>query len=289
MTEEQKPVQHVELPAPPIRFTANAFHILLLAGAVALTWWLTRQDNEKYRQALSETANAQFQQISHDVAKLRGNVVSQGDLEKKVRDTMDPALNRFVSQQNGQFTNLAVAIGELRGAVTTLKPPTGGTRADDGSFKDVTLSQNRDGAPPLTTVKLSYDPKQPGFTGLSGQWSNNSEKFTTTLAGWRTEHDGMRSAVHLKREVIGPDGKKIGEEDIPQTSGDAFFSNDAIARTAPVPPYTLHIGSSYDKYTGRKRLAGLIGTQLTPNDAVTTGYVNEAWTVLYSHRFKLPW
>lgn len=276
---------HIHLPAPPVKLTVTALNLLILVGAVAATWWFTKQSNEKYMQALNETNTAHFQKLENHVAQLQGSVVTTGELEKKVRESMGPEFTRFVNQQNGTLTNLAVAIGELRGAITTLKPPVSGTKTEDGGFKDVNLAQNRDGAPSLTGVRLSYDPKQPGFGGLTGQWINNAERFTASYGSWRTEHDGMRSAVKLKREVTGPDGKKVGEEDIPLVNGDSFFSTDMIARTAPTPKYTFMFGASYDNATGKKRTSALVGQQLTPTWGLATGYVNNGWVVMSTYRF----
>ncbi len=265
--------------------THSILNAVVLVVAIFGTWWLTKQSNEQYRLALNETNAAQFQQLKNQIAQLQGNVVTTSELEKKVKDTMGPEFTRFVSQQNGTLTSLAVAIGELRGAVTNLKPPIAGVKTDDGGFKDVALTQNRDGAPALTGVKLNYDPKIPGFGGLSGQWLNNTERFTASYGSWRTENDGVRSAVKLKREVTGSDGKKVGEEDVPLVNGEAFFSTDLIAKTAPTPKYTFMFGASYDNATGKKRTAAIIGQQVTPTWGVATGIVNNGWVVMSTYRF----
>lgn len=281
MTEEQKPVTHLELPG--IKIPVSVWNVLAVALAVGLTWWFTKQSNEKYLQALNETQTAQFQVLKNEIAQLRGNVLTQADLEKKVKETMGPEFVKFVSKQSGELTNLAVAIGELKGDVKNLRPPTGGTKTETGGFNDVILTQNR--TIPLTSIKLAYDPKLPGFSGLTGNWTNNTEKFTAAYGEWRTEHDGSRAAVKLKREVFGPDGGKVGEEEVPLVSGDAYFSTPSIARTAPTPKYTFMAGLSYDTTTGKRSLAGLIGTQMTPTWGMATGYTNHGWTVLSTYRF----
>ena len=265
--------------------THSILNAVVLVVAIFGTWWLTKQSNEQYRLALNETNAAQFLQLKNQIAQLQGNVVTTAELEKKVKETMGPEFTRFVKEQNGTLTSLAVAIGELRGAVTNLKPPVAGVKTEDGGFKDVALSQNREGAPPLTGVKLNYDPKIPGFGGLTGQWLNNTERFTASYGSWRTENDGVRSAVKLKREVSGPDGKTLGEENVPLIDGDAFFSTDMIAKTAPTPKYTFMLGTSYDNTTGKKRVSSLIGQQITPTWGVATGYVNNGWVILTTYRF----
>lgn len=260
-------------------------NLIVLVVSVFGTWYLTKQSNEKYIQAMNETNTAHFQQLENHIAQLQGNVVTTSDLERRVRSVMGPEFAKFVKEQNGTLTTLATAIGELRGEVANLKPPTSGSKTEDGGFKDVSLTQNRGAGPPLTEVKLSYDPKVSDLGGITGRWLNNTERFSASYGAWRTEHDGMRSAVKLKREVIGLDGKPVGEEDINLTNGEAFFSTDMIARTSPTPKYTLMFGASYDNLTGKKHTSVMIGQQITPTWGVATGVVNNGWVVLSTFRF----
>jgi hypothetical protein len=258
-------------------------HLIMLVLAVLITWYVTKHTAPS--QAITETQMAQFQALSDRVDQLAGHVISQSDLESKIKAAMGSAFTSAVAQQNGTLTNIATAIGQIQGQLAALKvTPNTGTKTAAGGFQDVKIEQNRNGAPPLAGVTLAYDPAQPGVTGISGVWNNHTEKFVAQYGEWRTASDGARSAMTLNREVY--DGSaKVGEEKIPLINGDAFFSVNDIARTAPSPKYTFLVGSSYDVQAGKTRLAGLIGKQITPVSGVVTGYVNNAWTVMYSYRF----
>jgi hypothetical protein len=274
-----EPVTHIQLPAPPpVRLSIGAFQIIVLAVAVALTWWITKQ-NSSPSQGMTETQTAQLEQLTREVTQLRGNLLTQAELEKKVRAEMGADFAKQVAKQNGTLTNLAVAVGKVTGSVVGVIPPALPV-TPEGRFTGVTLVQPR--TPSLTSVTLDYDPLKPD--GLTGKWKMNTEKFTARFGEWRTEHDGIRNAVKFTREVYDGD-TKTGEENIPVENGDAYISTDAVNRTVPIAKYTFHVGSSYDNVTGKKRFAGLVGTQITNNQGITTGYVNNAWTVLYSYRF----
>lgn len=267
---------------PPIVF--NGFHLLILLIAIGLTYWVTKTYGQP-TQAITETQMAKFQELTTRVTQLEGNVLTQSDLDTHIKQQMGPEFAKIIAKQHGDFTALSVAIGELKGKVEDLgKPKDPGTKTDDGGFKNVRIDQNRNGAPPLTTVRLSYDPKAPLLTGLTGNWENHTERITAKFGEWRTESDGVRSAVTLSREVFDGD-TKLGEEKVPLIGGEAFFSKDAIARTAPVPRYTLMFGATFDGNTGQRSLGLLFGKQVTPTWGIATGYVNRGWAVLSTYRF----
>lgn len=277
-------------PAPTVVVQKHGHTLLWVVLGVGITvvgmrWWMKHQ-MEAMAQAYTETATAQFQKINDHMAQMEGHVVTTGQLEEKVKDVMGPELNKFVAAQNGTMVSLASAIGQLSGSLNNLAPIAAGNGAktDAGGFQNVTLQQSRGGAPPLTSVKLNYDPQAPGI-GLTGAWANNTERFTASFGEWRTEHDGLRSAVTMKREVLDLSGHSLGVEQIPITGGDAYFSSDQIARTAPSPTHTLMLGSSYDVHTGKQRPGVIMGEQLTPTWGVATGYVNNSWLVMSSFRW----
>ena len=278
MADEPK---HIELPAPPpIRLTMGAFQIILLAAAIGLTWWLTKKFNSP-TQAFSETSSAQLEKLTAEVTQLKGTILEQKALLEKTKQEMGADFNKAVAKQNGTITTLAVAVGQIPGKTAELIPPSQIHTLPGGGFKDLTLEQNR--TPALAAVNLTYDPLG---KGLSGTWNNYTEKFTARFGEWRTEHDGIRAAVRLTRDVSNG-GQPVGKtEEIPLEMGDLFVTPDTINRTIPQPKYTFHIGTSYDQRDGRPSPAVLVGKQFTPNSAVTTGYVNRSWTVLYS--FKIP-
>jgi len=269
------PVAPPRLQMPTINFSGGHFIIMLIA--IGITWWVTKRNLPT--QAIAQTQMAQFQALSDKVDQLAGHVVTQSDLEDKVKAQMGSAFSAAVAKQDGTLTNLATAVGQIQGQLSAMgqttvqKTPTGGF--------STTLNQDRGAAPPLTSVNLTYDPTS---SGLKSQWDNHTEKFTASYGEWRTSGDGARAALTLSRDVYNG-SVKVGTEQIPLVNGDAYFSQSDIARTAPTPKYTFMIGSSYDMQTGKPHLSGLIGKQFSPVSGIATGYVNNGWTVLYTYRF----
>lgn len=278
MTDEPQ----ITLPAPPpIRLSIGAFQIILLALAIGATWWLTKRLNSP-TQAFNETSSAQMEKLTAEVTQLKGTVLEQKALLEKTKQEMGADFNRAVAKQNGTITTLAVAVGQIPGKTAELIPPSNITTLPGGGFKDVTLEQ-QGRTPALTAVNLNYDPLG---KGLTGNWNNYTEKFTARFGEWRTEHDGLRAAVRLSRDVFNGTQQVGKTEEIPLAVGDLYVTPDTINRTIPQPKYTFHLGTSYDQRDGKPSPAILLSKQFTPTSAATTGYVNRAWTVMYS--FKIP-
>ena len=269
------PVAQPRFQMPAINLSGG--HILMLILAVGITWWLTKRNLPT--QAIAQTQMAEFKALSDKVDQLAGHVVTQSDLESKVKAQMGPAFVAAVSKQGGTLTNLATAVGQIQGQLSAMGHTTV-QKTPIGGFSTV-LSQDRGKAPALTSLSLNYDPAS---SGLSSQWNNHTEKFTASYGEWRTSADGARSAISLSRDVY--DGStKIGTEQIPLVNGDAYFSQSDIARTVPLPKYTFMIGSSYDLNTGKPRVSGLLGRQITDASGIATGFVNNSWAILYTYRF----
>lgn len=267
MSEQQQasPVHYVYITVIAVLVTAFTFYVI------------QNRSDEKYRKAMEETITTTFTRLG-GAAQAQGHVVDYAQIAQLVKANMAPELMAEIQRQNGTINNIALAVGEVKGKISELKQPTNTERMQDGSFK-ATLEQNRDGLPPLTSVSLAYDAKDPNMkTALRGQWIPNNEVFSLKFVKWTGENGGFRSAAQLERTVKDPTtGKQIGQsETIPITSNDSFFLKDDLRHVAPFPKYSLFIGSAIDTKTGQKTIAVIGDKYFTPNWSFTTGYVNKA-------------
>lgn len=259
--------------------------ILVCVATFFITRYMSVQENDKYRKALEDTITARLEKIG-TATQMQGNVVNYDELENRLRNSLGADLQRQLDRTNGTIQSVTNAIGEVKYQLANLKTPPTGERKDDGSFT-TTLEQNRNNLPSLTSLSLSYDAKKPGLTGLNGTWNNYSEVFNISHAEWRTSDDGLRAAARLKRTIYRDANKtqKVGEEEINIENADAYFSKENVEHMAPYPAYSVFVGSSFDKDTGRKHLAFYFDTRVTKRVGVTTGYVNQGYFLGTSFTF----
>ena len=247
--------------ARPVVF--HGFYLILCCVLCYGAWFV--RGRQMPVQALNQTADAQFKALTEKVDQLQGHVLSQADIEAAVKKQMGSAFSHAVNQQGGTITNFATATGQVNGstsATSTLTPT------------NQTIQQDRNGLPPLTAVQLNFEGQQ-----LKSTWLNKTETFSVAYGQWKTSANGKRAALTLSRTVEGQ------TEPVTLTNGDAYFSESDIARVTPPSKWELSLGSSYDINTGKPRLSGLLGKQLTPQSGIATGYVNNAFCVFYTHRF----
>ena len=231
-------------------------YITIIALLVIATGFyeLHNRSNEQYRKAMEETITTKFEQFGKST-QAQGHVVDYGEIAKIVQANMDPKLTAEIQRQNGTINNIAVALGEVKGVVAGLKPPSADTvRQADGSF-NTTLEQNRGTLPPLTAVQLAYNAKDPNMkTALVGQWVPNDEMFNLKFVKWTGENGGFRSAAQLERTIKDhKSGSQIGStETIPIVSSDSFFLKEDLQHVAPFPKYTFTLDTSIDLTKGYK-------------------------------------
>jgi len=158
--------------------------------------------------------------------------------------------------------------------VENLKQPVVIERQVDGSFK-IVLEQNRDTLPPLTSVSLTYDAKDPNMkTALQGKWIPNQEKFSIRTLKWTGPENGFKFATELDREVFSPDGKtKIGQtEHLNIISSDATFLKDDLAKIAPFPKWTVSLDTLIRLNDGKKGFDFGTTKWMTRKWGINTGY-----------------
>lgn len=251
--------------------------LFLVLISCSLTYFFIQRSQEKYRLALEATISAEFKKLGN-AYQAQGHVIDYADLEKRVSAALGPQVMAEIGKTNGTLQSLTTAVGEVRGSVERLQVPPEGVKEKDGSFS-TSLDQSRGGLPSLTTLKLQYDPKKEGLTGLTGLWDNHTEKFSMSYGEWRTGADGARAAVSLKREVYKDPSKtiKLGEEPIEIINADSFFSKDMIARVAPFPKYSIFLGGAVDSQTGKTNTSFYVEKHITRRFSITTGYVNRGY------------
>jgi len=259
---------------------SESFNLVFkVAILCAVGYWLVvlTKGQDKQREALNETIG-QMKDLGNGIVQARGYIETQAELERKAREAMGNDFLKEIRATNGNIVTLATAVGELKATVVYLKE-VGGVKRPDGSFStSAPIQQDRAGAPPLTSIGLRYDASKSTLTeALAGsRWENHKEVFKINFADWRTEHDGLRSALSLKREVYKDDNKtiKLGEETINLGQVDAFYSQNEVLKLSASPKYTIFVGGSVDGQTGRTRPAFYIEKKLTRSTGVTSGYVN---------------
>lgn len=250
------------------------FTLILVALAVAGTIWYMKEDQDRYRRALEETVRTQFATFGA-AAQAQGHVVNYDELVKRAKAEIAPELMTEIRRTNGTLTSLSVAIAKVEGKIEGLKPPTVFTRDPDGSFK-TTLEQSRGALPPLTSLELDYNAKDPNpKTALKGNWKPYTENFDLKFLKWTGAEGGFRTAAQLERSVTDDKGIQIGQkETIPIKSNEAYFLKDDLQRLAPAPKYSIFVGASVDTRTGKKSLAVIGDKYITRNFSITSGYVN---------------
>lgn len=270
------------LPLPPTHHLLTA---ALVAIAIGVTWYFTKQHNEKIQQAIKETVTAEMIKIGASTQS-KGHVVDYAEIERRLKESMGRDLLGEIKKTNGTIASLNTAVGEVKGEVKGLKETKTGsvnvTPAPDGSFSSL-LQQNRGSLPSLTSINLDYKNQQ-----LTGLWNNNTEVFTVGNTTWRTDNDGARAAVSLKRDVFTDAAKKnhLGKtEEIEIIDSNVFFPMSEIERISPIPKYTVYLGGSIDSKTGQKRIGGFITNHITKQIGITGGYINGGTMLGVSYTF----
>lgn len=271
------------LPLPPTHFLLTG---LLVAIAIGVTWYFTRQSNEQIKLAVKETVTAEMKEFGKSMQS-KGVIVDYSEIERRLRESMGTPLLNEIKKSNGSISSLQTTVGEVKGEVKNLKEIKAGTTslnllpAPDGSFSTA-LVQNRGSLPSLTSINLDYKNQQ-----LMGLWHNNTEVFNVASTTWRTSNDGVRAGASIKRTVYSDTSKatKIGEETIQITDSNVFIPMSEIERISPIPRYTVFLGGSVDKNTGIKRIGGFVTTHVTRQVGITAGLVNNGAMLGLSYSF----
>lgn len=204
----------------------------------------------------------------------RGNVEKQLELEKIARDKLSNEIRDQIRTEHGTVVAVISALGQINASITAFGKITGEKKSDGSFLTTVAQDRGKDKAP-LTSVVLKYDATKSNLTeALSGSsWRNNVEEYKLTYGEWRTEKQGLRSSASLKRTIYSDDNKtqKLGEENIPLTNADAFYSIDNILNLSPLPKYTFITGTIHDFRTGKNGIIGIFDTKLTRKIGISTG------------------
>ena len=284
MSEEKPTVQR----APWEILFNNVFKIAIL-GAIGYWLFLLQSGQRRLELAQDETL-VQMKALGNGLVAARGHIDSTAEIDKRARELMGAELMREIRSTNGQVVSLVDVVGKLAATVVNFTAVTG-TKKADGSFSTtIPIEQDRLGSPALTSINLKYDATKPTLTeALAGsKWENHKEVFKVNFAEWRTENDGLRSAVSLRRQVFKDDTSTIPlgkEEIIPLNSVDAFYSKNEVLKLSTPPKYTLFIGGSVDQSTGKKYPSFYLDTKVTRTVGVTTGYVNRGYILGASWSF----
>lgn len=244
---------------------------MLIMGIVG--YFIATRTKDKTQQAMQETNTTPFQTYGN-AAQAHGTVVDYALIAKLTKGEMAPELYAAINKQNATINQLSIAVGRVDGKIENLKPPTVMERQTDGSFKTV-LEQNRGTAlPPLTSVSLDYNAKDPNMkTALQGKWIPYVENFKFKSIKYTGPAGGSKAAAEIERTVTNSDGTQVGPtENIPIVTNEAFFLKDDFVHLAPFPKYTFTLDTVINLNDGKKGYDFNSTKWMSRNWGINTGF-----------------
>lgn len=249
--------------------TSGLFTLFIALLAAASVYLALRNQQRATQEALEATVSAQFQKFG-TAYQAQGHVVTDSQLRDLAKKTLGPEILREIKRQGGVIVSTVTASGTVPASASPLQ-----VVPMQPSFEGWTgtVKQDRGGLPPLTKADIAVSPT----FETSVYWNNFEEKFAVSFGEWRTGADGLRASVRVSRIVNGV------TEEIPMTGADAYFPASEVARLAPIPKYTFHLGSGVAN--NRLRPVFLISKHLNRNLSITTGYANGGPVLLGSYQW----
>ncbi len=249
------------------KHSSGLFTVFIAVLAAASVYFVMRSQQQATQDAFESTLTAKFEKFG-PAYQAQGHVVTDSQLGDIVKKALGPEILREIKRQGGVIVSTVTASGTVPASASPLQ-----VVPMEPSFEGWTgtVKQDRGGLPPLTKANIAVSPT----FETSVYWNNYEEKFNAAFGEWRTGADGLRAAVRVSRNVNGV------TEEIPLSGADAYFPASEVARLAPVPKYTFHLGSGL----ARDRIypVFLVSKHLTRNFQITTGYGNGGAMLLGSY------
>jgi hypothetical protein len=255
------------------------------------------------------TLAQKFQQLTPSTA-ISGNAIEKQKPAAGVAEVaLGPGFATWMQQNNGLLLNLTQTQALINARLVALEGKLSqqdfATHRDDktGALTSFPIEQVRTDAtgkplPPLTTVNISYDPKQPdvnaAFRGTS--FLNNQEVFRATFATVKNQKTGgFATVVSAKREVSKPDslnpGKMIlvGTEDIPLQDSQTTFTPEGLQEAKKIPRWTGTLGIGKSVLNSKSYQPwGTIDYRLSDKYGIAAGVANGGLVGGFSIRFGAP-
>lgn len=246
---------------------SGLFTVFIAVLAAASVYFAMRSQQAATQAAFESTLTAKFEKFG-PAYQARGQVADTAQIAARVKATLGPELLREIKRRGGVIVSTVTASGTVPASapppqLVPMEPTFAGWVG--------TVQQDRGGRPPLTKADIAVSPT----FETSVFWNNYEEKYSLSFAEWRTGADGLRAAARLTRDVRGV------TEEIPLAGADAYFPAAEVARLAPVPKYTFHLGSGL--VANRLRPVILVSKHLTRTLSITTGYANGGPVLLGSY------
>jgi hypothetical protein len=267
---------------------------VIVAGVIGYNEVRDLQKQIANQKQEAATLAQKFQQLPSGSAIAHNDAGTQKQVDSAALTAFGDQVNSAMKQQNAKIESLTTVIGQVIGKQTQQAPAslpvfTPQTQTA-GKLTDYPIDQQRDGAPALTSLHLSYDPTQtdPAKAFAGSTWWNHTEKFQTFVGEWQRQKDGgFRTTVKLTRTVTKPDPAnpsktiQVGVEDIPLLDAGTLYTPKGLDANNPfvTPRWTVNLGISNSTQNGYQpsatvdyRLFGRYGLYAgAANQAATAG------------------
>lgn len=253
-------------PSTPSR-SHGLFVVFMFLLGMATVYFAMRGEHLAVQEAMESTVSAQFERHGN-AYQAQGHLADSSQIAAQVKATLGPELLREIKRQGGVIVSTVTASGTVPASasprqIVPMEPTFAGWNG--------TVKQDRGGLPPLTKANIAVSPT----FETSVYWTNFEEKFNASVGEWRTGAGGLRAALRVSRTVAGV------VEEIPLMGADATFPSSEVARLAPIPKVTFHLGSGVAH--DRIYPVFLVSKHLTRNFQITTGYGNGGAMLLGSY------
>ena len=286
--------------------------LVIVAGFVIFNYVKDLQTQVRNQTAITQTLAQKFNALSPNGSAQTSNTQATApQVNTQTSDAFGAAVVALMRQQNSTINSLTTAISLIKttstvepAAIAAYTPET--HNAATGKLSDYVIEEARIGAPPLTSISLSYLPTDidPSTAFAGTKWTHYQEQFSSSFGSWEKQSNGaLSTTVRLTRTVSKPDPLDptkllmIGTEDIPITGANTVYTPTGLVDPASVtvPRWTLGLGVSTSNISingnttaSQLKPFGTIDYRLTNRFGVFTGIANGGLVGGVSIRFGSP-
>lgn len=268
------------------------FYAIAVLGVIwFINDWRDMRKENAAKDAYYKTLSQQFE-IVNGVAKAQNQLLESNKKSNEVLIAFGQAFSDTMRNQNQVLLALSQSMGRVEGKITT--GGVGGVTVQ-GTVSSATLTQNRDGAPSLTTAHASVDAKDPKAPVWDVKWLNNTETFKINFGMFKKGSTAgeLTTYTTLTREVSKADGTLLGKEDI--KIGESTMKLDPSFLTTTVggggkldiPRMGVFLGGSWNSRDNRWVPGGGIDYRVSDRMSVMGGYINQGPWVGGKYSFNL--
>lgn len=249
---------------------------------------------------VADTLSQKFQTFGTSAVSANSAVTASTAATQAVA-TFDPSVIAYMKSQGASLQSLTTLVGQtqeelqaIKAQSTTFTPTQQNTTT--GALAGYPIEQTRSDGPPLTSLSLTYDPKQsnPNLAFKGSSWTNYQEKFQSSVGQWEKQSDGgLKTTVVLTRTISKPDPLDptklviVGTEKVPLLGAETVYTPKGLVDPSAfaVPRWTASLGASQTSSSSGWTPAALVDYRITNHLGVFAGLVNKAGVIGASYRF----